>query len=473
VSPFEKPRHFTWQLTSVQPDTGGALHSTVKSAKNSVMTHHRRNFFGAREALVVLLFLAVTATGCFDLETEVRFLEDGSGFVTQWVRIDTADVTVAAAIQGSTVQMEIASTIAALDSMFETADGVALLDREVYSEADRTVLRYRYMFENSDSLGRYLNNSALDRQLIVPYGGGFKFRSTPAKCGGTYDLDFSFRPRSEEAISEFGHRDIDALSAEDKEAVIRKFYSGKMSLRIVLPGKTTSHSAEALEPTGFPVFRTTVLDLFRTGLKGHVRSRVACDTTEQSTPDAANTPAVPITFGYVPSPEEIARVARNLGHFGQMAIEFNCLSRGRVEITVTYLLSEPIRGPFEFYFPLLFAAFPLMEAEYDTKLELVGDGRYRYRFTSKKPVNLAKLGSRNIFYGRDKGSHVFRLNLPPMKFGAARPEGAASPVMLRVRVTLPKNIRVSNALDINENTATWALTDKMLENKITIEALSE
>jgi len=386
--------------------------------------------------LIMVILIVLLLSGCFDLETEVRFLDDGSGFVTQWVRMDIADVAAAAVLSGTTVEQWSAEVISGIDNAFFDRTKVELLDRVTYTSAGKLVLRYRFVFHSAAGLNEFLADPDLFQQLVFPAGGHFRFSKTKDKAGCSNDfiVDFLFPPRGEQNISKLGYSDIDRLSADEKEPIIRKFYSGKMNFRIALPGKTQSHSAKLLDVGGYPVFKTNVLGFFRNGLKGKVASREKCNNESLGkSPETGKTvdKPVPITIGPTPDSFELQKVAKGLPHFLNILYQFDCNSKGGVIITAVFFVTEPLRGPFEFYFPLLFGAFPHMEAEYDLELGKVEPNLFKYTFKTKKPIKFSKLKSHYLFYGKEKGNYVFRMNLPKLKFGEPPAPGFEERVCLR------------------------------------------
>ena len=50
-------------------------------------------------------------SGCYDLETEIHVLPDGSGFFTAWVRVDRKDALLATAIGGQSLGEEIDAAV--------------------------------------------------------------------------------------------------------------------------------------------------------------------------------------------------------------------------------------------------------------------------------------------------------------------------------------------------------------------------
>ena len=424
-------------------------------------------------SILIVLFLS----GCFDLETEIRFLEDGSGFVTQWVRMDIADLTAAAALSGTTVEAWTAEVINGIDQAFLERTKVELLDRVTYSTGGKLVLRYRFVFHSTAALNEFLADPDLIEQLVFPAKGRFEFVATKAPCGNDYSVNFSIPPRGEENISRLGYSDIDGLPADEKEPIIVKYYSGKMNLRVVLPGKTKTHSAKITDGRGYPVFQAKVLDYLRKGLKGKAASKGNCDKEslgETLPVDNITDKSEPISIGPAPDPFELQKVAKGLPHFLKIIYEFDCDSKGGVIITASFFVAEPLQGPFEFYFPLLFGAFPHMEAEYDLELGKVEPNLFRYRFKTKKPIKFSKLKSHYVFYGKQKGYYLFRMNLPKLKFGEPPAPGFEAKTLLKVKVSLPEKVRISNATTLKEKTAIWELTDIMLQtDKITLEAITE
>lgn len=423
--------------------------------------------------IVPLLFL-FTLTGCFDLETEVRFFRDGSGFVTQWVRMDLADVTAAAAMNKSSVSDWTSQVLAALDANFVEVPGVSLLDKQVFNVTDRIVLRYRFGFESAAALGTFLAQPEISDQYIYPSGGVFQFKANPASCGGSYRADFRFAPRNSETLERFDYPDIDDLPIEHKESVIRKFFSGSFKLRVVLPGKTKSHNAPNEDGQGYPVYDMKILDFFRKGVVGSVKSVLDCSKGQPGDPELDPKKIPPITRGNIATPEELLRVAGSLSNYLDIFYEFDCDKYGRVKMAVTFFVAEPLRAPFEFYFPMLFPVFPALETDYNQSLNPVAPGLYKYRFESKKPIKLGKKKSHYVYFGKEKLYWVFRMNLPKMAFGELPAPHTASSALVRVRVTMPAKIRVSNATEISENTGFWMIPDRNFqEHRIVIEALTE
>lgn len=420
-------------------------------------------------AALVLIF----GTGCFELETEVRFFEDGSGFVTQWARFDLSDVAVASVMMGSTVEGETASVLRNLEDLFLDVQGVSLVDHEVQNETNKIVLRYRFAFENVKSLNAFLADPALDDQLLVPAKGAFTFIAQPRECGGDYQTSFQFSPRPYEAIATFHYREIDNLPAEQKALVIEKFLSGKMRFRVVMPGKAKAHDANVTDGAGFPVYETRVFDLFTKGLKGSCRFSVPCEKGKEEQAPLPDDLPMPVTFGYTPTADELNRTARALPNFLDVLLEYDCHKFGGVKIAITFLVKAPLHGPFEFYFPILFLGFPAMETDYNVTMKQVDDDLYRYRFESKKKIKLKGKGSHYAFFGRNFSHYSFRMNLPKLNFAPSSPQGTVARTLLRVKATLPAKILRSNATQVKENEAVWVITDRMMENKITIEAVTE
>jgi len=421
--------------------------------------------------------MALFSTGCFDLETEIKFLEDGSGFVTQWVRMDLADVAAAAALAGTTVDKWTLEVTDGIDDAFFDRTKVRLFDKETYVIGQKLVLRYRYLFHSTSALNEFLSEKYLVEQLVFPAGGHFSFTSRQKDCGGDFAVAFTFDPRGEENIENLGYSEIDRLPLEEKVPILAKFYSGKMNLRIVMPGKTSTHTAGLLDGGGRPVYQSRVLDFLRKGIKGKVTSIKKCvNAAKEKSSGVENSfhNTTSITTGSTPTPFEIQKAARGIPHFLDILYEFECDDKERVRISATFYLKEPLQGVFEFYFPLLFGPFPRMESDYKMEMGQASPGLYKYKFVLKKPIKLSKLKSRYVFYGKEKGRYVFRMNLPKMKFGPPGGKGIEARALLKVKVTLPAKIRISNATSLMDKTAVWDISDLMTqENKITIEAISE
>lgn len=244
-----------------------------------------------------------------------------------------------------------------------------------------------------------------------------------------------------------------------------------------MPGKTSTHTAGLLDGGGRPVYQSRVLDFLRKGIKGKVTSIKKCvNAAKEKSSGVENSfhNTTSITTGSTPTPFEIQKAARGIPHFLDILYEFECDDKERVRISATFYLKEPLQGVFEFYFPLLFGPFPRMESDYKMEMGQASPGLYKYKFVLKKPIKLSKLKSRYVFYGKEKGRYVFRMNLPKMKFGPPGGKGIEARALLKVKVTLPAKIRISNATSLMDKTAVWDISDLMTqENKITIEAISE
>jgi hypothetical protein len=427
-----------------------------------------------RFACIALLVLVIFCAGCFDTETEVRFLSDGSGFVTQWVRMDLADVAAAAALNRTSVTdwADIVSTGVA--SVFLDLEGIELLDSRVFSHGEKLVLRYRFAFANTKALNAFLQAPGLEGQLVFPAKAQFNFRAFPQSCGGSYRAEFTFSPRSRQSISSLDYREIDALPPEYKEPILKKFYSGQALIRVVLPGKTQAHSAQQADARGYPIYKTTVLDLFREGLSGKVESVRVCKPGEKAKDESANLDETPITFGKVLTGDEILAAAQSMANYLTIAYDLKCDARQRVSLSVSFIVSSPMHTPFEFFFPLLLNAFPRILTDYEMNLEQISKDKFRYRFSTRKPIALHKLKSNSLFFGKEKDHFTFRMNLPQMVFAEDFAPGTAATTLIQVSVEMPEKIVKSNATEVTEKTATWVITDKMMQkNRITIEALTQ
>ena len=424
--------------------------------------------------LGIMLACLLVCSGCFELETEVHFLEDGSGFVTQWVRVDAADASVVAAMSGISLETYKQSVLGDLESLFIDQKQVQLLDRGYVYEPGKLVLRYRFLFHTTQGLNDFLNAPEVGDPLIMPTRGTFTFREQKQGCGGSYHLSFTFLPRPIEIIAHFDAPEIDNLPQAEKDLVIGKFYSGEMRMRVVMPGKTMSHNAIATDGVGNAIYKTSVLQFYRRGLNGQVRSQIKCkDGVPQPGLDPTKT-GVPITLGYVPSGDELVRTLGALSAYMDVLLEFDCTKHDTLTLTATFRTKAPFQGPFEFYFPMMFVAFPVIESQYNITTAAPEPGVYQYRFQSKEPIDPVKLGSRYIYYAKQKNYYAFRMKLPKMEFMPPMPEGTESNVLFSVKVMLPDKVRMTNATEVSDKTAVWRITDRMLrENPITLEVLSE
>ena len=85
-------------------------------------------------------------------------------------------------------------------------------------------------------------------------------------------------------------------------------------------------------------------------------------------------------------------------------------------------------------------------------------------------MRLDKTGSASFFAGADGDQTTFRMKLPPLASAASLPPEAAGPVMIRVKVKMPKPIRLSNATLTHDDTARWMLTARDLTQPLVLEA---
>ncbi len=410
-------------------------------------------------------FLAATTVGCFDLETEIRLLSDGSGIVTSWVRIDKRDAAIATELAGSGLDEEIASALAQLRAASTGIDGLDPLDESVYEEAGRIVLRYRLVFDRLDALNKFWASEAVQALPYVVSSSTLAMKAPGGLCGEFFS-EFVGAKRDTARVIRLDDPALAELGEAARNQLVERLLSGRFRLRLTVPGVTTTHNASLTDVDGFAVYDTTMLDFIRNGLTARVKSRVECGQSPESLEPRD------VTVGPAPDPGEVAEVLRVLPSLAQLSVEFTQVSRSEANVRVRIESTLEAGEALQTYLPILLACFPNATAGMTMESTRTPDGRIRFEFATKEPVNFRKTPNSLVFMGRDGAIDVFRMNLPASVYAQRSAEGERSRRILTVKVTMPSKIEKTNATEQAEQTAVWVITDKMLNNPVTLEAVS-
>lgn len=409
--------------------------------------------------------LAVAAVGCFDLETEIRLLSDGSGIVTSWVRIDQRDARIATELAGSGLDDEIASALAQLRAASAGIDGLDPLDESVYEEAGKIVLRYRLVFDRLEALNRFWSSEAVASLPYVVSSSTLKMNAPGGLCGEFF-TEFVGAKRDPEKVVRLDDPALTELGDDTRRVLVERLLSGRFRLRLTVPGVTTTHNASLTDVDGFAIYETTLLDFIRNGMTARVKSRVECGASPESLAPKD------VTVGPAPDPGEVAEVLRVLPSLAQLNVEFTQVSRHEADVRVRIDSTLESGEALQTYLPILLACFPNATADMTMESVRTPEGRVRFEFATKKPVNFKRMPNNLVFMGRDGAIDVFRMNLPASVYAERSAEGERSRRIVTVKATMPAKIEKTNATEHAERTAVWVITDKMLRNPVTLEAVS-
>jgi hypothetical protein len=426
-----------------------------------------------RIARVIMLGLALLAlAGCFDVETEIKLLHDGSGFVAVWVRLPTRTASIAAALQGSTLAEEKQQILARLDDLFQDQPGVRLIERQIQVEGEYQILRYRYAFDRAADVNRFWADPENAKQDITIAGAKLDFKAAGGDCDATYDAAIGFPPSPPQTLDKIGHPLIDRQPTEVRAQFIEEYYQGRFRLRLVLPGQTIGTDAEFVDTAGFPIWQTSLLDLHRQGLTAKTSSRQTCDETGGRRPapgEAVPLPFTSLTEGPKATIGDVFLALNSLGDVVTMSIDAEVDKTSRLEIT--YRIDSRIDQPLENLLQLVWNTLPTLARDWDWIKARDAQGALLLTIRTKKALRLDETGSSALFAGRDGDQFTFRLKLPPLVAATTLPPEAVGSVIVRVKVKMPKPIAHSNATWIEGASARWLLTARDLTQPLVIEAI--
>ena len=421
-----------------------------------------KNFF-VWAALACLL----VASGCYDLETEIRILPDGSGFLTGWVKVDRRDAVVATAIGGHTLNQEIGEAVANLQRATQERKGVDLLDSAVYEEGEKTVLRYRFVFDNVNSLNNFWTSAIAAGTPILLANAKMEFTGGTGKCG-SYFTRIKVEKREPEKLFVAKDPTLARLDDATYRMFLEKIFSGHFRLRVVPPGDVSASDAPVTDVRGLPVYEKTLFELFSGGLEARVKTNLSCDK-----PETVKEEGKGVTLGPAPAASDVVNVMQALPLLTKTTVELTQSGRNSADLTVEIDAEPAMKDAIEFYLPVLFGAFPGSMSNMVWSAAKTEEGNYRYRFTSKKAINFKDLKSPLIFLGKDNLKNVFRMQIPEFPYAKIRPADSAARTIMIVKVNLADEIVMTNATEHGGKSATWVVTDQMLRNKVTLEALTK
>lgn len=430
-----------------------------------------------RQSITLLLLwtVALTAGGCFDFDTEVKVLPDGSGFVTVWVRVATRLATIEAALRGSSLAAEKAGVLRRLDELFYAREGVRLVDRAIIEEADAQVLRYRYAFDNPEVLNRFwadVENAKLD---VTIHGAKLELRGAGADHGDSFNAAVTFPARPADQILALGNEVFGKQALDVRVQLAEEYYKGSFRLRLVLPGETAGADADQVDTAGRPIWRKSLYELYHDGLVAKAASRLNNDesTARPTAPDESfPAPRETISDGPRPTMAEVLEALNGLGDL--VTLEIKAEVEKKSSLRVTYRIDSRVDQPLQNLLLALLAPLPTLAKDWDVQTSRDKQGYLRLTLHTKMPLRLDETGSAFLFAGRDGNHYTFRLKLPPLVLTqAVRSPDDPGPVMVKVRVKMPRRIAQSNATLVEGESARWILTQRDLLEPIVLEAISE
>ncbi|MCB1154598.1 hypothetical protein KDL45_13170 [bacterium] len=412
----------------------------------------------------VLLLAALS--GCFDLETELRLLPDGSGFVTTWVRVDHRDALIASSIGGQGIDAEVEAAVANLKDAMGRVEGVDWVDHQVYMDGDKQVLRFRYVFDHQQALNEFWNGPAAGIPILMA-GARLDFRGSSTSCG-RYVTGLNIAPRDPVALFPLDQGEMGDLSDEVRTAMRDKIFGGEFRLRIVPPGVVEAADAPSQDASGYPIYQSRMMALLRNGRRIGTRSYLECGKDNPATPESTG-----VTVGAAPAPDMVKLVMRGLPLFVETSMELEQVDKRRANVKVVMLADEPMGDALSFYLPLLLAAFPQSAANMNLSSDKMADGRTMFTFTSKEAIDLRDANNSLVFLGKDGPVQIFRMKLPASPYVVDRPPDAPPRRIVTIRVKLLDEIRVTNATEKQGSVAIWRIDDQTLRNAVTLEAVSK
>jgi len=424
--------------------------------------------------VLVAALVAFTAAGCFDMETEVKLLPDGSGFVTVWVQLPTRVATIAAATEGSTLARQRRSILARLDKIFYERAGVRLVERVVSTQADHEVLRYRYSFDDAAALNAFWALPENREQDVTLQGGTLAFRSAGEGCGARFEASLALPAVPLDDVNRLADNMLGVASPEARTALIEEYYKGRFRLRLVLPGKIAATNSDQTDTAGYPLWDRKVLDLYRHGLQAQTATQVICDGAGARPPapdEAPPLPAETLSEGPKPAIGDVVAALANLGDLVTLEIEAEVDREST--LAITYRIDPRIDQTVENLLHTVLATLPTLAPDWEMSDGRDEQGRLLVKIRSRRALRLDKTGSATLFAGRDGGQVTFRLKLPALTASTTAVPEAVGPVIVRLKVKMPNEISNSNATVVEGTTAIWALTARDLRVPVVLEAISK
>jgi len=426
-----------------------------------------------KKTFIILLTVAAAlfATGCLDWETEVRILPDGSGILTGWISTDRRDAVLGASLLDRDVYREIDMMISRLKDAAEETSGVNFLNYSLLEEGEKLVLRYRYVFDHIGALNDFWRSQAAKRIPFLLAGASLDFKSGGGFCG-VYAASMKVEPRTPDHMLWPMMDDFARLNDATFNLLLEKMYSGVFRLRLALPGEMKAGDAQIFDIRSMPVYETTLKDIFLKGLRAKVGSELPCPKDgDKAKVEGYDEGDRSISYGRAPKFSDLLFAVRSLPRFVYTSIEIEQVSYRKAYVSVVIEAKEPIADALKFYLPLLLTILPSASKDMELSTE-TRDGSVFYRMKTRKAFDFQKLKSSAVFVGWDRGRDVFRMRLPVFPVSGDSSEGEAVE-MLRISVKLKHEISMSNATQITGREAVWRLTDRMLSQKVVLEALSK
>ncbi len=415
--------------------------------------------------------VALVATGCLDWETEVRILPDGSGILTSWISTDRRDALLGASLLDRDIHQEIDKMVFRLQDAAKETGGVNFLDYSLLEEGEKLVLRYRYVFDHIGALNNFWRSQDAKQIPFLLADSRLDFKSGGGLCG-VYGASIKVEPRTPDHMLWPMMGDFARLDDATFSLLLEKIYSGVFRFRLALPGEMKAGDAKKFDIRSRPVYETTLSNLFHVGLRAKVGSELPCpkagDKAKVEDPDEGDRS---ISYGRTPKFSDLLFAVRTLPRFVHTSIDIEQISRRKAHVRVEIEAKEPMADAFRFYLPLLLTILPTAIEDMELTTE-TRDGSVFYRMKTRKAFDFQKLKSSAVFVGRDKSRDVFRMRLPIFPVFGDSSEGEAVE-MLRISIRLKHEITMSNAAQIKDREAVWRLTDRMLSQKVVLEALSQ
>ncbi len=424
--------------------------------------------------LVTLVALTLAATGCFDMETEVKVLPDGSGFVTVWIRMPTRTATVGAAAMGSSLARERGAVLSRLDKVFYKRDGVRLVERVVFQEGDHYLLRYRYVFDSPRQLNAFWAQPENREQDVTLQNGVLSFAATGAHCQARFDAALVLPAISFDQVYALAENVLGPQSPEARTALIQEYYKGRFRLRLVVPGRVVATNADQVDTAGNPMWQTRLLDLYQNGLSAKAASRADCGDNAPRAPapeETPPTPTIPLTEGPKPTIPDVLGVLANLGDLVRMDIDAEVGRKST--LAISYRIDRRVDTAVENLLLAVLGTLPTLFEDWTWQNSRDAKGRLTITIRTRKALRLDKTGSPFLFAGPDGGKMTFRLKFPALTADQTRVPDGVGPVMVQVRVKMPGQIRRSNATLLEGKEARWLLTARDLTGPVTLEAIAD
>ena len=424
--------------------------------------------------ILITLILTLFATGCFDLEAEIKMLDDGSGFVTVWARMPTRMAMIASILMGSDLERESTRVLTGLDDVFAEQPGLRLAERTIFSSGTDHILRYRYSFDNVQLLDQFWAAEENQRQDITLHDLKAVFNKIGNDCNAKYHLEVAFAPIPPNRIYELGTRIFADQPERIRRQLFEEYYKGAFRLRLVLPGQNAGSDAPLVDVAGYPVWQTTMIDLYRLGLSAKTDSEVQCHggTARFSGADEKiPVPAEPITAGPLATMPDVSQSLNNLGYL--ISLDMNIVAGKKSTMQITYRIDQRIDQPTRSFLLLPFATMPSLAQDWESAVSRDPAGNTLFRIQTKHPLRLDETGSSFLYAGKDQGRFIFRMNLPQLIFLTHPAPEAVGPVVIKIHLQMPATIKGGNATMLNGDKAEWILTMRDLRAPLILEAFCD